>query len=93
MNNIQTSEALKNLKEWKTAGCFSVGGFDYMGFSESDSNKPDMTLSISVLPAWYIGGMFRQSFKTSGISCIGTVLFPWIGVKSDPFLLYGELCP
>lgn len=39
MNNIQTSEAMKNLKEWNLVGSFSVGGFDYMGFSESDSNK------------------------------------------------------
>lgn len=39
MNNIQQSEAMMDLKDWALVGSFTVGGFDYMGFSISDSNK------------------------------------------------------
>ena len=39
MNNIQEAEAMKSLKDWKLVGSFAVGGFAYMGFSKSDSNK------------------------------------------------------
>ena len=39
MNSFQMSEAMKNLNEWKLVGSFSVGGFEYMGFSNIDSNK------------------------------------------------------
>ena len=39
MNNIQMNEAMKKLKEWNLIGSFSVGGFEYMGFSNNNSNK------------------------------------------------------
>ena len=39
MNSIQINEAMKNLKEWELIGSFSVGGFEYMGFSNNNSNK------------------------------------------------------
>lgn len=39
MNNIQMNEAMKKLKEWNLIGSFSVGGFEYMGFSKNNSNK------------------------------------------------------
>lgn len=39
MNNIQQSEAMMNLKDWDLVSSFTVGGFEYMGFSVSDSNQ------------------------------------------------------
>ena len=38
MNIIQMNEAMKNLKEWNQIGSFSVGGFEYMGFSNNNSD-------------------------------------------------------
>ena len=37
--NCELCEALKSLKDWTLVGSFAVGGFEYMGFSISDSNK------------------------------------------------------
>ena len=34
MNSIQMSEVLKTLNNWGFVDSFSVGGFEYMGFSE-----------------------------------------------------------
>lgn len=39
MNNIQMCEMLKKLNEWEFVDAFSVGGFEYMGFSNVSPNK------------------------------------------------------
>ena len=39
MNNLQMYEALKNLTGWELVDGFSVGGFEYMGFSKMNSHK------------------------------------------------------
>ena len=39
MNCIQVCEALKSIKGWEFVDSFSVGGFEYMGFSNNNSNK------------------------------------------------------
>lgn len=39
MNNIQMCEMLKKLNEWEFVDAFSVGGFEYMGFSGVSPNK------------------------------------------------------
>ena len=39
INSIQMSEVLKTLNNWGFVDSFSVGGFEYMGFSEKKPNK------------------------------------------------------
>ena len=39
MNNIQMCEMLIKLNEWEFVDAFSVGGFEYMGFSGVSPNK------------------------------------------------------
>ena len=39
MNRMQMHEEMKKLNEWEFMDSFSVGGFEYMGFSRSDPKK------------------------------------------------------
>ncbi len=39
MNRMQMHEAMTKLNEWEFIDSFSVGGFEYMGFSRSDPKK------------------------------------------------------
>ncbi len=39
MNDLETIDSINNLKDWKITAHFSVGGFEWLGFSESQPNK------------------------------------------------------